>query len=111
MKLKEFYKLKELEEYLEFFGIEYDERLVNTKRLHILKSFAEMVKKINGIEDEEKLLELYKFALLAAYKNFEAGFSPSAADVWNMFERKSGCLACLSSLCEINGCNSFKEVA
>ncbi len=98
MQMSEFNKLEDFEEFLEFFGIESNEKLNVVKRLHILKKFGEMITKIDtqGLE-ESKALEFYRFAFLSVYKNFENGYSPSAADVWSMFERTGGCMSCMSA--------------
>ena len=95
-RLTEFQQLSNANEYLDFFNIEYDEALVSAKRFHMLKFFGDLIKKIDqsGENDEEKILEFYKFALLSVYKNYENGFNPSAADVWNMFENPSACMTC-----------------
>jgi len=97
--LDEFQKITDTEEFFEFFDLAYDERLVNSKRFHIMKKFGEMADKANGHDmgSDEKLLEYYKFALISVYKNFENGYSPSAADVWEMFDKPSACGTCSTS--------------
>lgn len=107
--LAEFQKITDCEEYFDFFDIEYDERLVHVKRFHIMKKFGEMVDKAQGHDmgSDAKLLEYYKFALITVYKNFENGYSPSAADVWDMFDKPSACGTCSTS----SSCNSIEEVS
>jgi nitrogenase-stabilizing/protective protein len=107
--LAEFEKITDTEEYFEFFDIEYDERLVYVKRFHMMKRFGEMVEKSRGTvwESDEKLLDYYKFALISVYKNFENGYSPSAADVWEMFDKPSACGTCSTS----SSCNDVEEVS
>ena len=93
--LDEFYDITDAEEYFEFFDLEYDEALVNVKRFHILRKFGEMVDKIKTLDEpEEKLYDLYKFALISVYENFKHGYNPTAAEIFKMFEREGGCLAC-----------------
>lgn len=84
------------EDFFEYFGIEYDERLVNTKRLHILREFGILRAKIDAqsIENELKREEFYKVALLSIYGAYKNGHAPNAAEVWGMFERTGGCLSC-----------------
>ena len=104
---EEFKALSDTEDYFDFFGIEYNERLVFVKRFHIMKKYGEMIAKgEEKIDDEEKLLDFYKFALLSVYKNFENGYSPSAADIWNTYENPSACSTCSTS----SGCNDIEEV-
>ncbi len=107
--LSEFEKITDAEEFLEFFDINYDERLVQVKRFHILKKFGEMVDKARGHDmgSDAKRLEYYKFALLSVYKNFENGYSPSAADVWSMFDKPGGCGTCSTA----GSCNDMTEVS
>ena len=75
--LDEFEKITDTEEFFEFFDLSYDERLVNSKRFHIMKKCGEMAEKAKGHDmgGDEKLLEYYKFALISVYKNFENGYS------------------------------------
>ncbi len=105
---EEFKKLTDAEEYFDFFDLEYNERLVYVKRFHILKKYGEMIAK--GEEqmkdDKEKLLDFYKFALISVYKNFENGYAPSAADVWNMYDNPSACGSCSTA----SSCNDVEEV-
>lgn len=107
--LAEFKKMTDAEDFFDFFDIEYDERLVQVKRFHIMKKFGELVEKAQGHDfgSDEKLLEYYKFALITVYKNFENGYSPSAADVWNMFDKPSACGTCSTS----SSCNTIEEVS
>ena len=64
-----------------------------------MKKFGELVEKATGHDmgSETKLLEYYRFAILTVYKNFENGYSPSAADVWAMFDNPSACGTCSTS--------------
>jgi nitrogenase-stabilizing/protective protein len=107
--LAEFKTITDTEDFFEFFNLEYDERLVNSKRFHIMKKFGELVEKATGHDmgSETKLLEYYRFALLTVYKNFENGYSPSAADVWAMFDNPSACGTCSTS----GSCSDVEEVS
>lgn len=108
-RIEEFNTLTDTEEYFDFFDLEYDERLVYVKRFHIMKKYGEMIAK--GKEqvsmNDEKLLDFYKFALITVYKNFENGYSPSAADVWNTYDNPSACSTCSTS----SDCNDIEEVS
>jgi len=110
--LAEFKKIKEAEEYFEFFDLEYDESLLRVKRFHIMRKFGEMIDKAlsQDIQDEAKMLEFFKFALVTVYKNFESGYNPSAADIWGMFDKPNPCLACSTmSSCSSEAINGSIE--
>lgn len=106
--LEEFHELTDAEDYFDFFDLDYDQRLVYVKRFHILKEFGAMMDRANdsAMENDEKL-EFYKFALITVYKNFENGYAPSAADVWDMFGKESGCGTCSTS----ETCDDVEEVS
>jgi len=107
--LAEFEQLTDTEEFLDFFDVDYDERLVYVKRFHIMKKYGEMLQKAKEVEfeNDEKKLAYYKFALLSVYKNFENGYSPSAAEIWSMFDNPSACSSCSTS----SSCNDIEEVS
>ncbi|MEJ2372422.1 MAG: nitrogenase-stabilizing/protective protein NifW, partial [Sulfurimonas sp.] len=42
--LDEFYELTDAEDYFDFFDLEYDAKLVNVKRFHILKEYGTLIK-------------------------------------------------------------------
>ena len=107
--LAEFETLTDTEEFFDFFDLEYDERLVYVKRFHIMKKYGEMVEKAKEKDfgSEQKLLDYYKFALITVYKNFENGYSPSAAEIWDTFDKPSACSTCSTS----TECNDVEEVS
>ncbi|MCW8820940.1 MAG: nitrogenase-stabilizing/protective protein NifW [Sulfurovum sp.] len=107
--LTEFEALTDTEEYFDFFDLDYNERLVYVKRFHILKQYGEMISKAKGhdLGSEEKLLDYYKFALISVYKNFENGYAPSAAVIWDTFDKPSACSTCSTS----TECNDEEEVS
>ncbi len=103
--LENFYALTDAEDYFEFFEIDYDKTLVNVKRFHILKEYSKLVKQ--GFEkyegQEDALMDFLKFSLLRVYGSFKNGYSPSAADVFDMFSKNGGgCLSCIPQ--EGNSC-------
>lgn len=107
--LREFKQLSNAEEYLDFFDIEYDARLVYVKRFHIMKKYGQMIQKASqeSFKSDEELLAFYKYALISVYKNFENGYSPSAAEVWDTFGKPSACSTCSTSV----SCNDLEEVS
>jgi nitrogenase-stabilizing/protective protein len=96
--LKEFYALTRTEDYFNFFEVPFDARLLDVKRFHIMKEYGVLIKRGFDVfkEDEGKLLDFLKFALIKVYMDYKNGHSPSAAEVWGMCEdgKFKGCLAC-----------------
>ena len=43
--LEQYYKLKDAEDFFEFFGVEYDKHIVEVKRFHIMKEYGSLIKK------------------------------------------------------------------
>lgn len=98
--VNDFYKLRDTEDFFNFFDLEFDQKLINVKRFHMMKEYGTLIKKgIDSIADENKLLEFLKFSLLRVYGDYKTGHSPSAADVWNMYEtgKLDGCSSCGAS--------------
>ena len=64
-------KLSSAEEFLNFLGVEYDQRVVNVNRLHILKRFNQYLARHNfiGVNDAAIKTE-YKVLLQRAYDDF-----------------------------------------
>lgn len=106
--LDEFYELTDAEDYFNFFDLEYDPKLVNVKRFHILKEYGTLIRTgFDNLKGEEpKLLDFLKFSLLKVYGDFKNGYAPSAADVWDMFKdgKLSGCMSCTPSPGNSCGC-------
>ncbi len=71
--LEELQRLKDAEDFFDYFGIDYDERVVKPYRLHILKKFSLYVKEIFESQkelDDEKLRIMLKEGLKKAYETF-----------------------------------------
>ena len=95
--VNDFYKLRDTEDFFDFFGLEFDQKLINIKRFHMMKEYGTLIKKgLDSIADENKLLEFLKFSLLRVYGDYKTGHSTRAADVWNMYEtgKLDGCSSC-----------------
>ena len=104
--VNDFYKLRDTEDFFNFFGLEFDQKLINIKRFHMMKEYGTLIKKgLDSISDENKLLEFLKFSLLRVYGDYKTGHSPSAADVWNMYEtgKLDGCSSCGSATSTTGG--------
>jgi nitrogenase-stabilizing/protective protein len=64
--------LSSANEFLDFFGIAYDENVVNVNRLHILKRFYQYLHKAEGLAglDEVAMFTRYREMLALAYQDF-----------------------------------------
>jgi len=63
--------LSAAEEFLEYFGIEYDARTVQVNRLHILQRFHDYIAKAGEMPaDEAEQRALYAILLERAYQDF-----------------------------------------
>lgn len=59
------------EEFLDFFGIAYEQSVVNVYRLHILKRFYQYLRQENlGELDEVAMFKQYRTLLMRAYEDF-----------------------------------------
>ena len=59
------------EEFLDYFGIPYQQSVVNVYRLHILKRFYQYLRQENlGTLDEVSMFKEYRALLLRAYEDF-----------------------------------------
>lgn len=69
----EFNRLRDAEEYFDFFGLTYDPAVVNVNRLHILRKFSQLMQAIDAEApdlDPVERLPRYQQALLEAYEVF-----------------------------------------
>ncbi|MDJ0650913.1 MAG: nitrogenase-stabilizing/protective protein NifW [Xenococcaceae cyanobacterium MO_188.B19] len=88
--LAQFKTLTDAEDYLQFFGIEYDRDFVNINRLHILKQFSLLISEVDqafpDVNETEKL-EKYQLALEEAYQVFKTS-SPLETKLFKVFQTK-----------------------
>ncbi|MHB0992514.1 MAG: nitrogenase stabilizing/protective protein NifW [Burkholderiales bacterium] len=70
--IKQLTQFSAAEEFLDYFGIPYDETVVNVNRLHILKRFYQYMRqeKNLGSLDEAAMTVQYRAFLLRAYEDF-----------------------------------------
>jgi nitrogenase-stabilizing/protective protein len=88
--LTAFKSLTDAEDYLQFFGIEYDRDFVNINRLHILKQFALLINEVDRAfpeVSEAERLEKYQLALEEAYQVFFTS-SPLETKLFKVFQTK-----------------------
>jgi nitrogenase-stabilizing/protective protein len=98
--LATFNQLANAEEYLEFFGLAYDQQFVNVNRLHILQKFSSFIKAIDTkfpeLSEAEKL-DHYRVALQQAYDTFTTA-SPLDEKLFKVFNDKPKNVVLLSEI-------------
>ncbi|MEK8033393.1 nitrogenase stabilizing/protective protein NifW [Ideonella sp. DXS29W] len=83
--------LSSANEFLEFFGIPYDERVVHVNRLHILKRFYQYLHRaegLAGLEDVE-MFRRYRELLQQAYQDFTTS-TAAQEKVFKVFQDTGG---------------------
>ncbi|MGD8999501.1 MAG: nitrogenase-stabilizing/protective protein NifW [Granulosicoccaceae bacterium] len=64
-------ELSSAEDFLDYFGIEYDQRVVHVNRLHILQRYHDYLNEVQAMpESEEEQRALYTDLLRGAYEDF-----------------------------------------
>lgn len=83
--------LSSANEFLEFFGIPYDERVVHVNRLHILKRFYQYLHQAEGLTglNEIDLFRRYRQFLLQAYQDFTTS-NAATEKVFKVFQDTDG---------------------
>lgn len=87
-------KLKALSsanEFLEFFGVEYDEAVVHVNRLHILKRFYQYLHRAQDLDglNEIDMFRRYREFLVQAYTDFTTS-NAAAEKVFKVFQDTDG---------------------
>lgn len=86
-------KLSELsaaEDFLDFFGIPYEERVVDVCRLHILKRFYQYLRhEAPGAQDDTAVFKHYRMLLARAYEDFLRS-TPGQEKVFKVFQEVGG---------------------
>lgn len=87
-------KLKALSsanEFLDFFGIDYEPSVVDVNRLHILKRFYQYLHKADGLQglDEVEMFRRYRALLLQAYQDFTTS-TAAREKVFKVFQDADG---------------------
>ena len=83
--------LSSANEFLEFFGVPYDEQVVHVNRLHILKRFYQYMHKAEGLAglDEVGLFTRYRELLTQAYGDFTKS-NAATEKVFKVFQDAGG---------------------
>ncbi|WP_342619305.1 nitrogenase stabilizing/protective protein NifW [Rhodoferax sp. GW822-FHT02A01] len=87
-------KLKELssaEDFLQYFGVPFEQSVVNVSRLHILKRFFQYIRQENLLaqSDELELYTAYRTQLMKAYADFVKS-TPAQEKVFKVFQDTNG---------------------
>ncbi len=87
-------KLKALssaEDFLQFFGLPFDQKVLNVSRLHILKRFFQYIRQQNLLakNDELTLFTAYREQLAKAYQDFVTS-TPAKEKVFKVFQDTHG---------------------
>ena len=83
--------LSSAEDFLGYFGVAYDERVVQVNRLHILKRFYQYLHRAEGLGtlDELGLFRCYRELLAQAYQDFVRS-TPAQEKVFKVFQDAAG---------------------
>ncbi|MDE2371485.1 MAG: nitrogenase stabilizing/protective protein NifW [Burkholderiales bacterium] len=83
--------LSSAEDFLQFFGIPYEESIVHVNRLHILKRFYQYLHRSSGLADlgEVEMFRAYRELLLQAYGDFVTS-TPAQEKVFKVFQDSEG---------------------
>jgi nitrogenase-stabilizing/protective protein len=87
-------KLKELssaEDFLQYFGVPFEQGVVNVSRLHILKRFFQYIRQANLLSsaNELELYTAYREQLIKAYADFVKS-TPAQEKVFKVFQDTAG---------------------
>ncbi|RZI42984.1 nitrogenase stabilizing/protective protein NifW [Herbaspirillum sp. HC18] len=79
-------RLSAAEEFLDFFGIPYEQQVLNVSRLHILKRFYQYMRQEQGLDtlDELEMFKRLRTLLARAYNDFVHS-TPAREKVFKVF--------------------------
>jgi nitrogenase-stabilizing/protective protein len=86
-------ELVSAEDFLDYFGIEYEASIVHVNRLHILQRFHDYIAQAGALpEDETELRAFYRGYLLKAYDDFvnSDALTEKVFKVFHMNEPQTG---------------------
>lgn len=89
--LQQLKTLSSAEDFLQYFGVPFDQQVVNVSRLHILKRFFQYIRQENLLAqaDEVGLFTLYREQLVKAYADFVKS-TPAQEKVFKVFQDVNG---------------------
>lgn len=83
--------LSSAEDFLQYFGVPFDQQVLNVSRLHILKRFFQYIRQENLLaqSDEVGLFTQYREQLVKAYGDFVTS-TPAQEKVFKVFQDVNG---------------------
>jgi nitrogenase-stabilizing/protective protein len=89
--LQQLKALSSAEDFLQFFGVPFDQHVVNVSRLHILKRFFQYLRQQNlqTPDDELRMFTAYRQQLARAYADFVSS-TPAQEKVFKVFQDTNG---------------------
>jgi nitrogenase-stabilizing/protective protein len=83
--------LSSAEDFLQFFGLPFDQKVLDVSRLHILKRFFQYIRQQNLLvqTDELALYTAYREQLARAYQDFVTS-TPAMEKVFKVFQDTQG---------------------
>lgn len=89
--LQQLKALSSAEEFLQYFGVPFDQHVINVSRLHILQRFFQYLRQQNLLAqtNEVGLYTLYRDQLVKAYADFVTS-TPAQEKVFKVFQDTHG---------------------
>lgn len=89
--LQQLKALSSAEDFMQYFGVPFDQQVVNVSRLHILKRFFQYIRQENLLvqTSEVGLYTLYREQLVKAYQDFVTS-TPAQEKVFKVFQDTNG---------------------
>ena len=89
--LQQLKALSSAEDFLHYFGIPFEQSVVNVSRLHILKRFFQYLRQEKGLDqrDEVQMFTTYRNLLVKAYGDFVTS-TPAQEKVFKVFQDING---------------------
>jgi nitrogenase-stabilizing/protective protein len=84
-------QLSSAEDFLNYFGVPYEQSVVHVSRLHILKRFYQYIRQEPTLPEtsEEQLYTVYRDLLIKAYSDFVSS-TPAQEKVFKVFQEANG---------------------
>ena len=90
--LQQLKALSSAEDFLQYFGVPFDQKVINVSRLHILKRFFQYLRQENALaaaNDELQMFTTYRNLLVKAYGDFVRS-TPAQEKVFKVFQDTNG---------------------